>query len=293
MVLVTIGLPFWNPGPLLLDAIKSVFCQTLQDWELILVDDGSNDKSVELAKKISDPRVKLLHDGEHRGLPWRLNQIIDLARGKYIARLDADDLMHPERLERQVTFLEAHPEIDVVDTAAYVLNARREPVGVRGTESLEQPDSFVALKWGVVLHPSVVARRSWYVQNRYDPSYPRAEDRELFVRTLKITRFGHLLDPLYFYYYEGNVRVKAFLQSYRSERKVLMQYGPELIGWPKTAYLWARSIAKSATLPLLVAVNKQDIITGSAYRLSNKEQAEEAKKILALVRNRPVPGLDA
>ena len=103
--LVTIGLPFYNDRLTLELAIKSIFAQTYKNWELILVDDGSTDGSLNIAKKITDKRVRIISDEKNKGLIFRLNQIASLAKGKYLARMDADDLMQPTRIEKQVEFL--------------------------------------------------------------------------------------------------------------------------------------------------------------------------------------------
>ena len=80
--LVSIGIPFYNSAEFLKDAIRSVFAQTYAEWELLLVDDGSNDGSLAIANSIDDPRVRVFSDGKHKGLISRLNQMIGLSRGK-------------------------------------------------------------------------------------------------------------------------------------------------------------------------------------------------------------------
>src|SRR5690349_23370493 len=127
--LVTIGLPFYNNQSTLELAIKSVFAQTYKNWELLLVNDGSTDGSLEIAKKIIDKRVQLISDGSNKGLIFRLNQIASLAKGKYLARMDADDLMHPLRIEKQIKFLQQHQDTDLVDTGAYSINENENPIG--------------------------------------------------------------------------------------------------------------------------------------------------------------------
>lgn len=293
MAMVTIGISFYNADTQIIDAVKSIYCQTFQDWELILIDDGSTvDEIFLLLNKIEDPRVKVIRDRNNFGLAYRLNQIIDLAQGKYIARMDADDLMHPDRLEKQINFLENHPEVDVVDTGAYVLNKDGVPVGLRGLDDKWKPDAVKALKHGIVLHPSVVARRDWYCKNKYDTDYKRAQDRELFVRVFSNTNFYHICEPLYFYRYINNVRIKPFLESYHFERKVLLKYGPQLIGYIKTLGLYTRSIAKSLALPILVGMGRQDIVTRSGYCPITPEQKAEAIKIISHIKNQRVPGWD-
>lgn len=290
---VTIGIPFLNPGLLLYDAVRSVFAQTFEDWELLLVNDGSNDFSLELVKNIKDPRVVVVDDGTHQGLVPRLNQIIDMSTGKYIARMDADDLMHPRRLEKQIEYLEAHEDIDVVDTGAFVLNRDREVVGVKGFEDKKALDVIEALKRGPVLHASVMARSGWYFRNKYDPDFPRAEDRELFLRALRNDDIiTHIPELLFFHFFEGNVRLDAFLLSYKSERKVLIKHGPSLVGIPVTLGLYLRSMAKSIALRCLVAMGRDDVVTGGSYSPIMDWQMQEARDALDRVYAQEVPGLD-
>src|ERR1700730_5321173 len=110
---LTIGLPMYNAGAFLEPALQSIFAQTFQDWELILVDDSSDDGSTELLRFIHDSRVRLLKNGPRRGLAARLNQIVRAARAPYLARMDADDMLDDSRLERQVNYLRGHPDVDV------------------------------------------------------------------------------------------------------------------------------------------------------------------------------------
>ena len=141
--LVTVGLPMYNPGRFLDLAVRSVFAQTYDNWELIILDDGSTDGSLELARRIRDPRVNVFSDGKNRGLPYRLNQILDLASGQFIARMDADDLMHPERIERQGKHLLAYPEADAVTTGAILID--REIFSVLPS-LISDKDKFLSLK---------------------------------------------------------------------------------------------------------------------------------------------------
>src|SRR5438874_1140893 len=111
---LTIGLPVYNARLFLEDTLRSIFAQTFTDWELIAVDDGSTDGSGALLERLRDHRVRVFIEKGNRGLAARLNFIHENARGTYIARMDADDMMHPERMARQLAFLDQHPEVDVV-----------------------------------------------------------------------------------------------------------------------------------------------------------------------------------
>src|SRR6266403_648864 len=155
---VTIGLPFHNAARTLSDAVRSIFAQTLADWRLLLVDDGSNDRSLEIASGIREPRVFVLSDGANRGLAQRLNQITGLAESEFVARMDADDLMHPDRLRRQISFFEEFPDTDVVGTATYTIDAHSCPLGRRGDRPVDARISSV-LEHAMLIHPTVMARR--------------------------------------------------------------------------------------------------------------------------------------
>lgn len=289
--LVTVGIPFLNPGPWLAQAVRSIFAQTFQDWELILVNDGSTDESLEMANKIRDLRVRIVNDGKSLGLPQRLNQIVELARGKYIARMDADDLAHPERLEKQVAFLERELKYDAVFTGVYLLDVQGNILGVRRGYD---PTIVEILGRGGYVHPTMMARTEWFRKHLYAVEYPRAEDRELFARAiLNGTRFAVMSEPLYFYRWYGNMKPKAMLQGYKSERLVLTKYGPQLLGKVASTVLIGRSYLKSAAVSLLSGVLGERGLAKLYQRKEFPVISEEAlsvKNILYKISLMHVPG---
>ena len=124
---VSIGIPFYNAENFLLDAIRSVFAQTHKKWELILLDDGSEDRSLEIAQSIKDPRVRVYSDGKNKKLASRLNEIVKLAKYDIIARMDADDLMSPYRIKKQVEILAQNPHLDLISTGIYSVDDSFKP----------------------------------------------------------------------------------------------------------------------------------------------------------------------
>ena len=197
--LVTIGIPFYNNKGTLLDAVKSVFAQTFTDWELILLDDGSTDRSLQIAKSIDDPRVRVFSDGENKKLPARLNQIIEMARGKYIARMDADDLCSPKRFEKQVKLLEKNQSLDVLGTGMVYLGENDVPLGhwlapPEHADICKEPYRTFRLS-----HGTIIAKKSWLQKNRYGESTPLAQDFNLWLRTYKHSKFGNVPEALYYY----------------------------------------------------------------------------------------------
>ena len=197
--LVTIGIPFYNDKDTLLDAIKSIFAQTFEDWELLLVDDGSSDGSLDIVRSVDETRVKVLSDGKNKKLPTRLNQVIDLARGEYIARMDADDLCSPKRIEKQLEFLEKDQSIDLVGTRVAYLDESGTLLGCSSPSESHSEICANPARMFMITHPTVVARRAWYKRNRYDEKAFAAEDFNLWLRTYQYSTFANISDILYYY----------------------------------------------------------------------------------------------
>jgi glycosyltransferase involved in cell wall biosynthesis len=249
---VTVGVPFHNEGRWLADAIRSVLRQTMTDFELLLVDDGSTDDSLEIARSFTDPRIVVYSDGVRRRLPARLNEIVRRARGELVARMDADDVSHPARLERELALF-GRNRCDAVGTWAMLVDAEERPLGV--LEAAPLPATLaVALERGIFPHATMVARRSWLVEHPYDETLTRAEDRDLWCRTVASSSF--LVLPEVLYVVRVNARGASFLSDYllsqRQYREILRRYGVEAVGRRRTARTWLVSLAKSASMRVAV-----------------------------------------
>ncbi|MGG2066218.1 glycosyltransferase family 2 protein [Bacillus sp. S14(2024)] len=242
-MLVTIGLPFYNCEKTLQTTIQSIFAQTYSEWELVLIDDGSSDRSLELAQSIKDPRVKVYHDGENRGLVYRLNQITSLAKGEYIARMDADDIMHPERIKKQLEFLQSNPDIDLIGTRAYIINENDDIVGKRKVIG-DNIEPHIVLAKGLFIHPTVMGKAEWFRSNLYSEEYVRAEDHEIWVRTLETSNFFILEEPLLFYRENSCINLKNYRLSCKTDRKIFRNYGPNSVGRIETVKLVVKSCLK-------------------------------------------------
>jgi glycosyltransferase involved in cell wall biosynthesis len=218
--MVTIGIPIFNAEATLLETVQSVIAQSVTDWELILIDDGSRDRSLSIAKSIKDPRVRVLSDGVNKGLPARLNQIVDEAKYDFIMRMDADDLMHPQRLEKQLKVLQENESIDLVCTGLYSVTNQLELKGARNSIT-PHPLTLDDVVHGrcQIVHASILVRKSWYLRNRYNPASKRIEDYELFVTAASRgdLRVKALDEYLYIYREEGNVQFSKLKQVYLSK----------------------------------------------------------------------------
>lgn len=223
--MVTIGLPFYNAEKYLALAIESVLQQTYTDWELLLLDDGSTDNSLSIAQSYAqkDSRIKVISDGKNKNLATRLNELPSLAQGLYLARMDADDIMHPARIERQLAVLGTHPEIDVLGTNAYIINDENAVIGTRyplTTENtLTRVKSFI--------HPTIIAKKQWFLENPYDTKALRMEDAELWYRTFSKYHFVRLNELLLFYREVGNNYYKKYFLAQQSKAYIFSKYSNE------------------------------------------------------------------
>lgn len=195
--MVTIGMPVFNTDRYIAFAIKSILKQTHSNFELIIIDDGSTDNTKEIITSFKDPRIKFFHFEKNLGIASRLNEIIAMAKGKYFARMDADDIMFPNRLAVQVQFLEQNPEFDVIGSTAVVINEKNEVIGLR--EIKEKSTFKDAVQRSIFIHPSIIGHINWFKNNLYDINLSGAEDYELFLRTFLNASFMNLQDPLLFY----------------------------------------------------------------------------------------------
>lgn len=219
--LVTVAIPFFNAQDFLSQAIESVFSQTYQDWKLLLIDDGSTDNSLNIAMKYENDRRVIIHsDGKNRNLGFRLNQIPSLVDSKYLVRMDADDIMHPERIEKQLKVLESNPEIDVLGTNAYSIDANNLVQGIR----LKFSDNDIIKKVQAFIHPTIMAKTLWFENNPYDIKAQRIEDAELWFRSGNRFNFQILTEPLLFYREFGNNYYKKYFKGFPAMLYVLKKH---------------------------------------------------------------------
>lgn len=226
--MITIGIPFYNAELFLEDAIKSVLSQTYPYWELILVNDGSNDNSVEIAKKYAkmDSRIRLIDDGLNKKLPARLNQIIKEAKYDYVARMDADDLMSVDRLKKQIDFLKSNPNYDLVTTGMYSIDNNNNIVGKRILKNQCMTSAEMLGGLTNLLHASLLAKKDWCLRNLYIEDNALAEDYELWLSSniKNDLKYFVLEEPLYYYREGENVKKEKMIKGYSTQIEVINRY---------------------------------------------------------------------
>jgi glycosyltransferase involved in cell wall biosynthesis len=243
---VTVGIPFFNEEEHLGAAIQSILDQTIEDVEVLLLDDGSTDRSLAIARSFDDPRVVVLSDGHQRCLPARLNEITRGARADLVARMDADDLAHPRRLALQLDMLERNPSWDAVGTWTASVDDDGEILGVNEAGSL-LGSPRTALEHGLMSHATMLARRRWLRANPYDERLTRAEDRDLWCRTVRTSSFAVVPLPLYVIrvFHREAAFLANYLESQRQNRILFLRHGPGSVGVAGTTANRRRTSARS------------------------------------------------
>ena len=287
---ISIGIPFYNAEKYLADAIRSVFAQTYQDWELILMDDGSTDRSLEIAKSVDDPRVRVFSDGKNKKLATRLNEITELAKFDLIARMDADDLIFPERLEVQLKYFNTDKNIDIVTTGLYSVLNDLTTKGIRG-QAFESPtfEDVLSRKVGIT-HATLIAKKSWYQRNHYNENLSIAQDLDLWINSSKKNDFNvkSISDPLYIYREEGNVKLNKILRAYKNERRMINQYSDKYL-----FKLLFRSYLKTFVVTILGIFGKIHLLQARRSSENITEiQKNRFKQVLETIRNTKIPGID-
>lgn len=195
---VTVGIAVYNASAYISEAIDSVLGQTFESFELLIVDDCSTDDTVEICRSYTDPRIRLIERDSNGGRPAVRNQISAQAKGEYLALLDADDRALPERLARQVAYLDQHQHIDVLGGWWHTIDqqGRRQPAKKNHYRLTPDEVACYLLYRGVIHNPTVMVRRSAIVDYVYDADYPVAEDYDLWDRMRPAHGMGVLPIPL-------------------------------------------------------------------------------------------------
>jgi len=185
---ISVLMPAFNCQAYLRDSIESILNQTFFDFEFIIIDDGSTDNSIKILQEYAekDKRIRLIRNPKNVGLIESLTIANQYCTGEYIARMDADDISLPDRLERQFAFMQSHPEIDLLGTGSSFIDEKGNPVG---SELIEPSDPI--LIWlqmffrSSIHHHAILAKNALYKrfnENGLERNYPYAEDYAFWLR---------------------------------------------------------------------------------------------------------------
>ncbi len=200
--LVSVIMPVYNAEKYLKSAIESILNQTFSDYEFIIINDGSTDNSENIITSFSDPRIRYHKNTQNLGLSATLNKGINFSNGKYIARMDADDISLPDRFLEQVKFLDTHPDYGIVGTLFAVKYFPKQTLEIGGVRLIENEDLKLAMRYSnIYCHGEVMIRKSLLINNKllYNPEYTATEDYDLWRKLAPFTKFKTLPQILYIY----------------------------------------------------------------------------------------------
>ena len=190
-------MPVYNSELYIREAVDSILNQTFTDFEFIIIDDASTDQSVEIIQSYSDPRIQLIVKPKNTGYTNSLNYGLTIAKGEYIARMDSDDISLPERFEKQIAFLDTHPDVVLCGTQFQFIGSNRIS---------KQPISYEELKVRLIsasciAHPTICFRAKFFKDFgiSYDHNQEPAEDYDLWTRLIFISKIVNLKEVLLAY----------------------------------------------------------------------------------------------
>lgn len=197
-MLISVLLPVYNAWPYLQEALDSIINQTIQNWELIIINDGSTDESTRYLRHFNNRkgRVKLVEWKENRGLIIALNTGLLYCKGEYIARMDADDISLPHRFETQLRYLKEHSELDGVGSYFRQIGTHTGDITLYSQDWREVKDRLVDST--TVPHPTYFMKKYIYDEFRYDSYWKHVEDLEWLFRVTQKYKLANVPEVLLF-----------------------------------------------------------------------------------------------
>ncbi len=197
MAKLSVVMPVYNGEKYLKEAVYSILNQTFKDFELIVVNDGSIDQTAEILKSFKDKRLVVVENSTNIGIARSLNKGLEIARGEYIARCDADDINAPERFEKQVRFLEENKEHVLVGSNCILIDEETREIGTLKTPETDRQIRTMIIVRNPVIHSSVMYRARLVKKTKgYRSLFNGAEDYDLWFRLLRYGKFHSLQENL-------------------------------------------------------------------------------------------------
>ncbi len=229
---VTILMSVYNGEKYLEQAVDSMLAQTYGDFEFLVINDGSSDRSRAILDGYKDPRMRVVDNEGNIGLTKSLNRGIRMSKSRYIARMDADDVSMPDRLEKEVRFLDAHPEIGAVGCNVRLIDGDGNDAGAMAFPETSGHIRWYMLFFNPLAHPSMLIRREALERaGGYNEEIRYAQDYELWCRMAPTTRFWNLQETLLCFRMHGQkVSVKNTAEQTRFFDDIKRDYAYSLIG---------------------------------------------------------------
>ncbi len=205
--LVSILMPVYNAEAYLSETLETIQSQTYQNWELFAIDDWSTDRSYEILLNFAkqDKRIKVYRNGKHRGVAGAANLALSMIKSNYVARMDADDLMHPERIAKQLKFLKENPDVVIVGSQCFLIDQNGQKIGEKKFPTKNNDIVKMIFRSIPIQQPSMMINRSLLPKDfiAYDQNKNTAEEVELLFKLFKYGKAANLADFLHFYRLHG------------------------------------------------------------------------------------------
>lgn len=184
--LVSVIIPCYNASKYVEKAVRSIMEQTYNNLEILVANDCSTDNTLEILEKLSseDSRIKIINNEQNLKIVKTLNKLISIASGKYIARMDADDISLPDRIEKQVLFLEENYEYALCGTNTWHINESGSIIGKSNLPLTYEENKYYLSYYSTFYHPTITIRSDVYKNNLYSDDFLYAEDYELWCRLI-------------------------------------------------------------------------------------------------------------
>ncbi len=271
---ISILMSVYNNQLYLAEAIESMLNQSFSDFEFIIVDDGSSDGSGDMIRHYADNDERIIFStlNENKGLATALNHGLSLAKGQYIARMDSDDISLPERLQKQVAYLSAHPEIGVLGSRMQVVNKDKNPLF-----AYDVPLQHSLIVWNLFFgrtfaHPSVMMRRHILESVKgYNMSLKVAQDVDLWARLVGLVQFANLPDELILY--RTHEQASSVTKS-EQQNTVLLDISKRLLNilWGEVPYTTVQRFLSVRSGQSQFSMGELEQITADMTRLTQSLQ---------------------
>lgn len=267
--LVSVGIPAFNAEKFIAIAVQSVLLQTYTNFELIVINDGSTDHTEQVLKRFSDPRLRIISDGTNKGLIARLNEMANLSKGDFFVRMDADDIMFPCRIERQIQFLMKNPQVAVCCSSAVSIDKNNKVLGLKKAVA---PGNRKDVLSGIFpVHPTVCGRMSFFRKYPYREGFFQMEDKELWYRSIEENKFGCIAEPLLFYREDSIPNSGKHKRMYKGLQKFVQEYikNPEdaksILNKSRQKYLIYRILETFGLESIIIKRRFQNIKSTESY----------------------------
>lgn len=255
MIKITVIMGVYNGAKKLTAAVESILNQTFTDFEFIVCDDASSDNSLQILEGLAarDKRIKIIRNPHNLSLAPTLNNCLQAASGEYIARMDADDISHPERFEKEVAFLDAHPEYAIVGTGRNTY----DDSGIWGSQGFRGERSKLDIYRGrTFLHPSIMMRKEALLAvggYTTGPETERLEDFDLWCKLYEKGYKGYNLNDVLIDYFEAKESYRKRKYKYRVNEYRLKKKWRKKLGLPLKYHFHAyRTLAVGLAPPRLI-----------------------------------------